>query len=147
MDIQLTKNFNMREFTLSDKAKELKIQNVPSQSDMVNIRRLVEHILQPIRDKFGPISISSGYRCKTLNKAVGGSKNSHHMIGMAADIKMDNMKEVFVYIAKNMMFTQLIWEYGTINEPAWIHVSYDPKNLKKEVLRKVKGSPYSKFIV
>lgn len=147
MDIQLTKNFSLKKFTESSKAKELRIQNIPTQVETVNIKRLAENILQPLSDKIGPIKITSGYRCKALNAAVGGSKSSHHIVGMAADIKMDNMKEVFIYIAKNLEFTQLIWEYGTINEPDWIHVSYDPKNLKKEVLRKVKGSPYSKFIV
>jgi len=43
-------------------------------------------ILQDVRDKFGPIKITSGVRCEEHNAKVGGVKTSQHLKGRAADI-------------------------------------------------------------
>jgi hypothetical protein len=90
---------------------------------------LAAKIFQPIREHFNrPILISSGYRSKALNDAIGGSKTSQHSIGEAIDIDMDGTTlsntDVFNYIKDNLDFDQLIWEFGNDEKPDWVHVSY-----------------------
>jgi len=90
----------------------------------LNLAYLCHMVLQPLRDRFGPIRINSGYRCPELNGAVGGVKNSQHMRGEAADIHLPSVEKGQEYLAflKTLpAVDQLIWEEekGTI----WIHVS------------------------
>ena len=83
----VSKDFRWSEFFLSDTGKRLGIVNTTSDLDILsNIAYLVHYVLQPLRERCGPIRISSGYRCKTLNEAVDGVKNSYHLYGRAADI-------------------------------------------------------------
>ena len=80
-----------------------------------------------------PIYVNSGYRSEALNKAVGGSKTSQHVLGMAADIDTRTREgniELFDLIAKNLSFDQLIDE----KDYSWIHVSFDPKRLRNQIL-------------
>lgn len=83
----LSKNFDWKEFTKSDTASRLHINNeITDWSVRDNIKALVENLLQPLRDAWGgPIFINSGYRCPELNKAVGGVETSQHVLGCAAD--------------------------------------------------------------
>lgn len=97
---------------------------------------LVDNVLDPLREAWGhPLTVSSGYRCPALNRVVGGSATSHHMKGMAADIttgnKVDNRKLFQQIIDLNLPFTQLIDE----KDFSWVHVSYDPANVKRQVLK------------
>ena len=88
--MKLSKNLSLKEATKSNTATRLGIKNEPEQWEISNLRAVAENIFQPVRDHFGvPIGVSSGYRCKELNKAVGGSKYSQHMIGEALDIDAD----------------------------------------------------------
>ena len=98
--------------------------------------RLVDNVLDPLREAWGrPLTVSSGYRCPALNRAVGGSATSHHMDGMAADIttgnKVDNRRLFQLIINLKLPFTQLIDE----RDFSWVHVSYDPANVKRQVLK------------
>ena len=87
--MQLSKNFSLAELIRSNTAVTLGLDNSPPKSVIDNLKTLCERILQPLRDFFGvPITISSGYRCAALNKAVGGSSSSQHMTGEAADIQI-----------------------------------------------------------
>jgi hypothetical protein len=80
------------------------------------------------------------HRSKALNEMIGGSKTSAHLVGYAADVipyyttKLDLGR----WIVSNCTFDQLIAEFGTIQEPAWIHISCDPRN-RKQVLRTKDG--------
>ena len=107
-------------------------QFTPPQEVIDNLVELCTQILQPLRDAVGkPISISSGYRCAKLNKAIGGAAKSQHILGQAADIKANWMSnaELFHKIQElNLPFNQLIWELGSKEEPAWVHVSYGPRH-------------------
>ena len=137
----LSKNFSLEELIASTTAKVKKIDNTPSIQVQKNLERLCKEVLQPIRDKYGhAITITSGYRCNILNKAIGGVKNSQHTKGEAADIKCSaTSKAILFNLIKNMIDNgeitvgQLIWEYGTKNEPNWIHVSL-PYTKKNQIL-------------
>lgn len=129
------KYFTFAEFSRSDTAKRLGIDNTIPESAKGAIEQLVDKVLDPLRETWGrPLVITSGYRCPKLNSAVGGSKTSHHVKGMAADIstgnKADNERLYNLVIALNLPFTQLIDE----NDFLWVHVSYDPNNVKRQTL-------------
>ncbi len=135
----------------SNTAIRLKIDNTPTREHLENLKIVAKEVFQPIRDRFYvPIYVSSGYRSEKLNKAVGGSKTSHHSRGMALDIDQDGRGEisntdVFNFILNNLKFTQLIWEFGDNIKPDWIHVSYDPNDLRGEALRSVKNNGRTEY--
>lgn len=113
--------------------------NNPGPEEVANLEALVENVLHPARVALGAIRINSGYRSETVNRMVGGSKNSHHLRGMAADCDhwRSNL-DLYNWIKNNCQYTQLIQEgsnrYG---DPRWIHVSYDPNDLRRENLRAI----------
>lgn len=122
--MQLSENFTLKEFTKSVTADRLKIPNNPNAEVIENLKYLVENLMQPIRDSWKkPITISSGYRSEALNKAVGGSKNSAHVRGEAADFstgtKEGNLALFNTIIASGLEFDQLIDE----KDYSWLHVS------------------------
>ena len=137
--MQLSKNFSLEELTKSQTAVRLGIDNQPSIPVTNNLRNLVSSVLQPLRDKLGMlVSVSSGYRSTALNKAIGGSPASDHCFGYAADIEVPGMstKELFLFIKRNFKFKQLILEFHNENvaSSGWVHVSYNPLDLKCECL-------------
>ena len=125
-EIRLSTNFSLSEFTRSDTAKRLGIVNVCSSVEQVlNLAHLCHMVLQPLRDKFGPIRINSGYRCPELNKAVGGEANSQHLLGEAADIHLPTKEtglEYLNFLKTLPVIDQLIWERSALGT-YWIHVS------------------------
>lgn len=123
--MKLSENFTKEEFEFSDKAVKKNIENKMTEDLERNAIALCFNVLQPLRDEFGTIVISSGYRCLELNKAVGGEKNSQHMKAEAADIiaKEANLMNVFKYIVKELDFDQCFLETNK-NGRQWIHVSY-----------------------
>lgn len=142
--MQLSKNLYLSEVTKSQTAIQKGIKNVPSKKEIENLKAIAQNVFQPIRDKFNvPIGISSGFRSKALNAAVGGSKTSEHTQGCALDIDADifggiTNKEIFDFIRNNLDFNQLIWEFGDDNNPDWVHVSYQEGNNRKQVLKAYK---------
>lgn len=141
--MKLSAHFELAEFTRSESAKRHGVSNDPTPEHLANIKTLCEKVLEPIRIKFGPINISSGYRSKTLNHFIGGALNSQHSLGQAADIDMDGMSnatnvDVFNYIKNSLEFDQLIWEFGDNNTPDWVHVSYSATKNRKQILRAYK---------
>ena len=143
--MQLSKNLMLAEVTRSETAKRKGISNMPTPEHIENFKLLAEKVFQPIREHFGkPIIISSGYRSKALNTAIGGALSSQHCQGEAIDIDMDGTDitnaQVFNYIKDNLEFDQLIWEFGTATNPDWVHVSYESKGKqRKQILRAVKN--------
>nr|DAH85499.1 MAG TPA: peptidase [Caudoviricetes sp.] len=112
-----------------------KISNQPDAKQAENLRKLIDKVLQPLREAYGkPIRINSGFRSAALNAAVGGVKTSHHVKGQAADITGGNATEnrILFELAQslNLPFCQLIDEKGF----RWIHISYDENNVKRQVL-------------
>tara|TARA_R110000787_G_scaffold134285_1_gene246668 strand:- start:98 stop:556 length:459 start_codon:yes stop_codon:yes gene_type:complete len=148
----ISKNISYKESIRSNTATRLGIDNTPNDEQISNMRLVAEMIFQPLRLwTGGPIKVNSFFRCKQLNTAIGGSKTSQHMKGEAIDID-DNLgnksnAEMFKYIKDNLIYHQLIWEFGDDDNPLWIHFSYkgDCKN-RMQVLRAIKVSGKTKYI-
>ena len=129
--LKITNNFTLGEFTKSETADKLHIDNHGALNErvMVNLGNLCTHVLQPLRERAGiPIFISSGFRCPKLNKAVKGSSSSQHVKGEAADIYIDpknkqSLFDILLMIVKTIEYDQLIWETRADGRK-WIHVSY-----------------------
>jgi hypothetical protein len=146
--MQLSKNLALAEVTRSETAKRKGISNMPTPEHLENFKKLAENVFQPIREHFGkPIHISSGYRSKALNTAVGGSLSSQHCTGEAIDIDMDGTEitnaQIFHFIKDNLNFDQLIAEFPENSNPAWVHVSYESTGKQRKqilVAKKVGGA-------
>ena len=140
--MNLSANFTLKELTKSDTATRLGLDNTPDDEALENLKTLCEMVLQPVRDNFGRVTVNSGYRSPESNAAVGGSKTSDHCKGMAADIEVDGIAnpDLAQWIMDNLEYTQLILEFYTQGQPnsGWVHVSYDPNNLKKQELTATK---------
>ena len=137
--MQLTANFSLHEMTKSETALRHGLDNTPGEEEIENLRRLCEQVLQPIRDAYGRgVKVNSGFRHPDVNAAVGGSRTSDHTKGMAADIEIPGVAnyDLAKYIEQYFEYTQLILEFYTpgIPDSGWVHVSYDPNNLKKQSL-------------
>ena len=150
--MQLSKNLALAEVTRSETAKRRGISNMPTPEHIENFKKLAENVFQPIRDHFGvPIRISSGYRSKELNAAIGGSSSSQHCKGEAIDIDMDGTtvtnKQIFDFVKANVNFDQMIWEFGTDANPDWVHVSYNSDGAqRKQILKAVKAGNATKYL-
>lgn len=125
--MQLSPHFKLVEFTRSGTASARHIDNTPNEQQIENIRFLCKNVLEPLREKFGPIIIGSGFRCPALNTAVGGVKNSQHKTGEACDIHLPSTevgKKYFEFLKTLPVFDQLIWERDNPRSSHyWIHVS------------------------
>ncbi len=140
--MKLSDNLSVAEVTKSTTATRLGIDNTPTVSHLIALKEVADNIFEPLRLHFGvPIGVSSGYRGKELNEAIGGSKRSQHCHGQALDLDADiygviTNADIFNRIKNHLDFDQLIWEFGTDNEPAWVHVSYVPDGLNRgEILK------------
>jgi hypothetical protein len=142
--MKLSKNLSLQEVIKSNTATRLGIKNEPEQWEINNLRAVAENVFQPVRDHFGvPIGVSSGYRSKALNKAIGGSKYSQHMIGEALDIDADiygkvTNAEIFNYIKNNLEWDQMIWEFGDDEEPNWVHISYKESGFNRKQIKRAR---------
>lgn len=128
-------NFTIQELTRSAAAITKKINNDPTPEIEANLQLLIDNVLQPLRDAYGKaIAVNSGYRSPELNAALKGSKTSQHMKGQAADITggspAENKKLFELAQALRLPFCQLIDE----KKFSWVHISYDPKNVKRQIL-------------
>jgi len=149
--MNLSANFSLKELTKSDTATRLGIDNTPNEETIDNLKTLCDKVLQPVREHFGKsVTINSGYRSPESNAAVGGSKTSDHCKGQAADIEIDGVPnpELAQWIMDNLEYTQLILEFYTqgIPDSGWVHVSYDPNNLKKQELTAVKVAGKTQYL-
>ena len=126
--MELTRNFTLEELTKSDTAIRKGINNNPNAEQIEKLKVLCEKILQPVRDHFGRVKVTSGFRSVELCEAIGSSARSQHAKAEAADFEcvgVDNA-ELADWIKSNLPYDQLIVEYYTPGEPnsGWIHCSY-----------------------
>lgn len=143
--------FNIDEFIKSDVAAKNKIDNTPSSLIKGRIVEMVDNLLDPLRIAWadyckekhyggGSLIVTSGYRCPALNKKVGGSTTSAHMIGYAADLQAGNgkTKELIKFAAswlkdKNIKFDQCIDE----KNGKWLHLGYkNNSNMQRQQIFK-----------
>ena len=149
----VSKNISYKEATHSTTAKRLGIDNTPDAEQFSNMIYVAENVFQPVREHFGvPIYVSSFFRSEALNSAIRGSSSSTHMKGEAMDLDADvfgkvTNAQIFHYIKDNLEFDQLIWEFGTETEPAWVHVSLSKGNNRNQILvaKKVEGKTVYEF--
>ena len=131
--MKLTEHFELEEFVASQTATRKGIDNTPPAEAVDYLKSLCEAVLEPLRQQLGPVRISSGYRCPALNFAIGGSANSQHVKGQAADILVPGrpLNEVFNWIYSNSPYDQLIREFPPAG---WVHVSYIGEPPRREAL-------------
>ena len=136
--MNLSRNFTLQELIKSDTAIRLDINNNPNSGQIEKLKALCENILQPVRDHFGRVKVTSGFRSVELCLAIGRSANSQHARAEAADFEcpgVDNV-ELFDWIKNNLQPDQLILEFYTPGEPnsGWIHASW------------IEGTPRASFL-
>jgi hypothetical protein len=151
--MKISQHLSLSEVTRSETAKRKGISNTPTAEHLDNFKLLAEKVFEPIRLHFGvPIHISSGYRSKELNDAIGGSQTSQHSKGQAIDIDMDGStngvtnKMIFDFIKEKLDFDQLIWEFGTDSNPDWVHVSYTKTGNRKQKLKAVRSGGKTTYL-
>ena len=125
----------MKYFTIKELCKtSTGLDNTPGQLEVSNLKNLVDHVLDPLRVKYGkPITINSGYRSLKVNKKVGGVNTSQHCLGEAADITGGNRSEniiLFNLIKDSGKYDQLINEY----DYKWVHISYKTSGNRKQIV-------------
>ena len=133
------KYFTIGELCQSNEADKRGIPNHPNTAQKMNMEKLIERVLDPIRSLYGkPVYVNSGFRSESLNRTIGGAKNSQHMEGKAADITAGNPTEnkkvwdtiMFLFQEGDIDFDQLIDESNL----SWIHISYNEDNNRGQIL-------------
>ena len=147
--MNLSRNFSLQELIKSDTAIRKGIDNNPNSDQVEKLKALCENILQPVRDHFGRVKVTSGYRSVELCMAIGSSANSQHAKAEAADFEclgVDNA-ELSDWIKNNLDYDQLILEYYTPGEPnsGWIHCSYIPEGRRASFLHAYKSEGKTKY--
>ena len=144
--MKLSKNFTLQELTASITAYRKGIDNTPSKEHILKLRLLATQFLQVLRDRIGPLRVTSGYRSPALCEAIGSNKFSQHTKAEAVDLqyykrgKMDNLKIYNSIISGSLEFDQIILEFGDSSAtkdplyPAWVHVSWKIKDNRRQIL-------------
>lgn len=133
--MKLSEYFNLNEFEYSSTAFIMQIDNTIPKDLLINVVRLHDNILYPLRKATGcPVLISSGYRCEKLNEIISKANNSQHIEAKAADFTVKGQSNLAVvnWIRKNCEFDQLILE--KVSGQEWVHVSYNFGKNRKQVL-------------
>ena len=126
--MKLAKNFSLKELIRSDIAERNHIDNSPDQEQIASLAVLANRVLQPCRDEFGVVTLTSGLRVPEVNRLAGSSDRSQHTRGEACDFEIfssDNMT-VASWVRDNLDFDQLILEFYRKGDPhsGWVHCSY-----------------------
>lgn len=148
--MKLTENFTLKELTKSDTAIRKGISNEPNTDEIEKLKLLCETILQPVRDKFGPVTVTSGYRSPELCQAIGSSVNSQHTKAEAVDFEVEGVDnaDVAYWIKDNIPnWDQMILEFYTPGQPnsGWIHCSITSKLERKQFLSAYKENGKTKY--
>ena len=126
--MNLSPHFTLEEMIKSQSGDRAGIDNLPPPACREALRALCVNVLEPIRERFGPVIITSGYRGPELNRIVGSSSSSQHPKGEAADIEVPGMSngDLARWIEKHLEYDQLILECYKPGIPSsgWVHVSY-----------------------
>jgi len=139
--IKITPHFSLKEMLRSDTGTRLNIDNTPTPQHLKNLTLLCEKVLEPVRKKFGPVRITSGYRSLALNMAINPmtstvNRVSKHSIGQAADFEVRGLSNFTLaeWCRDNLDYDQIILEFYTPGDQnsGWVHVSFvEGKNRKQ----------------
>jgi hypothetical protein len=122
--MQLSEHFTLAELTKTNTG----LDNEPNNEAVMNLKRLVTTVLEPLRLHIGkPIIVNSGYRSQAVNAKVGGSRTSSHLNGLAADIRIEGMTAAELAVA--IAHTGLPYDKA-INEHGWVHIQVAPLGMK-----------------
>jgi zinc D-Ala-D-Ala carboxypeptidase len=137
----ISEHISFAEGCKSQEAIRARIDNIPNEKELEAMKLVAEKCFEPLRNWYGkPIGVSSFFRNEKVNKLVKGSKTSQHMRGEAIDIDADifnngiTNQEIFEWLRDNVEYDQLIHEFGTEENPAWVHISFSSKGNKKQIL-------------
>ena len=125
----ISNHISYKEATYSRTATRLDIDNNPDDRQVLNMETIADEVFEPLRAWVGgPIKINSFFRSPKLNTAIGGSSKSQHCHGQAIDLddtfgRVTNA-EMYEFIKEYLDFDQIIWEFGSDDNPDWVHVSY-----------------------
>ena len=147
--MELTRNFTLSELTKSDTAIRHGIDNNPNADQIEKLKTLCEKILQPVRDHFGRVKVTSGFRSPALCQKINSSPNSQHARAEAADFEVvgvDNC-ELADWIHRELDWDQLILEFYTPGEPnsGWIHCSWIPEGRRAQFMHAYKFEGKTKY--
>lgn len=135
MNIRLSENFTLEEFTYSRVAITNGLENVPNPAALNALKKLVAYLLQPLRNRYGStIAVTSGYRNEAVNLLVGGVKNSQHTLGEAADCYIAEGPEKLLEVLKEsgLAFDQAI----LYRKKKFLHLSYREGFNRRQILYK-----------
>ena len=125
-------NFTISELCKSETAEKNNLKNIPDMKSLDNLLNLIFYVLQPIRDRFGILTVTSGYRTFMVNKLVNGVANSNHLFGCAADIipRQSTFRQIYDFVVNNLDYDECYIE--TSNGKKWLHIAYyKDRNRKK----------------
>ncbi len=148
LEMRVSKYITMAEAIKSQTAERYGLRNVPNDVQLENMKYVAANVFDPVREWVGgPVYVSSFFRAAAVNVKAGGSATSDHPNGFAIDIDADvyalrqaqgdrkSNKDIFDYIRAELEYDQLIWEYGSNVNPAWVHVSLRKVVNRKQALR------------
>lgn len=144
----ISKHISYSEATKSNTAIKHGISNDPDALQIVNMKRLANDVFEPVRKQFNkPIRVNSFFRSEPLNVAIGGASGSQHQalndssaIDIDGDLTGVSNADMFHYIKDNLLFDQLIWEFGSKSNPSWLHISLKKDGNRRQVLRAYKDN-------
>lgn len=137
-NFMLSPHFSYEEMTRSTWARLHRVDNTPDDLQLAALINLCWKLGEPLREVFGPIYVNSGFRNETVNTGVHGVGGSKHLSGEAMDIRIDSVeqgKEYFMFIQKNVDFDQLLFEFNK-HGAMWLHCSVclDPKENRHQAI-------------
>lgn len=152
---QISKHITYKEATYSPTAIKRGITNSPDDVQLENMQMVANDCFEPAREYFKkPIYINSFFRSMALNSRIGGSSSSQHCADNGAAIDLDTKDQegfsnadLFFWLKDNVDFDQLIWEFGTDSEPAWVHISKVKTGNRKQVLKAKRIDGLTKYII
>ena len=149
----ISKHISYKEGVYSITATRRGIDNTPDDDQLSNMELVAEEVFEPLRNYVGgPIKINSFFRSPKLNTAIGGSHKSQHCKGQAIDIddtfgRCTNA-EMYHFIKENLNFDQMIWEFGSDDNPDWVHVSYvSDEDNRNRCLKAYRENGKTKYMV
>jgi len=146
--MNLSTHFTLAEFTRSERAERLGLDNSIPKHLMPNAKR-VAMLMEKVRSILGNkiIVVNSMYRSPAVNKAVGGSKTSYHLKALACDYVCPSFGTPYI-IAKEIEASNIIYDQ-LIYEGSWVHIGLadELKTPRMQVLTMWKGRYYKGIIL